>query len=332
MDNTAFQPAWWLPGSHPQTVWQPLFRHRPRPATVRERLDTPDGDFIDLDWHGPTAGPVAMLLHGLTGSSVSPYIRGMQAALAGQGWRTVAMNFRGCGGEPNRTARGYHSGETGDLDQLYRTLRQRHPGRPLAAVGFSLGGNVLLKWLGERGHEAEVVAAAAVSVPLRLDLCADRLDSGFSRLYRNQLLRDLKLYVTRKRRHLEALGRKTEALKLEELGDLSAIRSFWEYDDWVVARLYGFRDAHDYYRQSSSRRFLGDIRRPTLVIQARNDPFLSPVMLPEQAELPPLVQLEITQDGGHVGFVGGMLPWRPEYWLERRIPDFLAEALAAHAV
>lgn len=324
----AFRPAWWLPGPHLQTLWQPLFRRWPRPALQRERLDTPDGDFLDLDWHGPDTGPLAILLHGLSGSSRSPYIRGMQAALARQGWRSVAMNFRGCGGEPNRTAQCYHSGDTRDLGYLCQTLRQRYPNRALAAVGYSLGGNVLLKWLGEQGGRAGLSTAVAVSAPLRLALCADRLDRGASRFYRNQLLRELKAYVAGKQRHLAAQGLAAEARRLAELGDLSPIRSFWDYDHQVVARLYGFRDAHDYYQQSSARSYLGQIQRSTLVIQALDDPFMSPAVLPEPHELSVWVKLEVTREGGHVGFVGGRLPGRPDYWLERRVPAFLTAALA----
>lgn len=332
MNRHSFKPAWWLPGPHLQTLWQPLFRHRPLPETWRERLQTPDGDFLDIDWFGPDTGPIVILLHGLSGSSRSPYIRGMQTALAKHGWRSAAMNFRGCSGEPNHTARGYHSGDTCDLEHLHDTLRQRYPQVPIAAAGYSLGGNVLLKWLGERGEQVELVAAAAVCVPLRLDLCAERLDQGLSRVYRNQLLLELKDYVHWKQSHLERMGRHDEAGKLEALGDLSPIQSFWEYDTRVVAGLYGFEDAHDYYRQSSSRQYLKTIGRPTLLIQARNDPFMTAEVLPELSELSPAVSLEVTESGGHVGFVAGCLPWRPQYWLEQRIPAFFNEAFQLHQV
>jgi predicted alpha/beta-fold hydrolase len=332
MQHPAFTPAWWLPGPHLQTLWQPLFRWWPQPETRRERLDTPDGDFLDLDWFGPATEPIVILLHGLSGSSRSPYIRGMQAALAGRGWRSVTLNFRGCGGEPNRTARGYHSGDTRDLDHVHQTLRQRHPDTPLAAVGYSLGGNVLLKWLGEHGPSAELFAAAAVSVPLRLELCADRMDHGWSRLYRNRLLRELKQYITRKQQSLESQGATSEAQRLVRLGELAPIRSFREYDNQVVARLYGFRDADDYYRQASAGQYLWKIQRPTLLIQALDDPFLTSAVLPEPHELSPCVQLEVTDGGGHVGFVGGRLPLRPDYWLERRITGFLADNLAESVI
>ncbi len=324
-----FKAAWWVPGPHLQTLWQPLFRREPRPPVERESLRTPDGDFIDLDWLGPDDQPIVVLLHGLSGSSRSPYIRGLQHRMAGLGWRTLAMNFRGCGGRPNLTWRSYHSGETRDFDWVIKSLRGRYPDQPVTAVGFSLGGNVLLKWLGEQGARADLKAAVAVSVPLRLDLCAKRLNRGLSRLYRDRLLHELKGYVADKCQHLQSLGRDEEARRLVDLGDLSPIRTFREYDDRVVARLYGFRDAEDYYDQSSSRQFLNRIRRPTLLIQAHDDPFMTPEALPAASELSPCVQLEVTRTGGHVGFVSGRRPWRPDYWLERRIPEYLSQVMAA---
>lgn len=325
--ESSFKPAWWLRNPHLQTFWPALLRCNPAPATVRERLPTPDGDFIDLDWCGnPAEAPTVILLHGLSGSSRSTYIQGMQAVLAGRGWSSVALNFRGCTA-PNLTARCYHSGDTGDLDHLYRHLRRRLPRSPLAAVGYSLGGNVLLKWLGEQGSALDLFAAAAVSVPLCLAHCADRLDRGFSRFYRNRLLSELKTYLRRKRDHLRQIGNAGELEKLDSLGDLSGIRSFWEYDGRVIARLYGFRDAGDYYRQSSSRAYLGGIRVPTLVIQARDDPFMTAAVLPAAAELSPSVNLEITPGGGHVGFIAGPIPGLPRYWLEQRIPAFLEKIL-----
>jgi predicted alpha/beta-fold hydrolase len=325
--RSRFEPAWWLPGPHLQTLWQPLLRRSPRLAVARERLETPDGDFIDLDWFGPAGRPTVILLHGLTGSSRSPYIQGMQAALARQGFRSAAVNFRGCSGEPNRTARAYHSGETGDLDHVYRVLSGRHPDTPLAAAGYSLGGNVLLKWLGERGGAVGLFAAAAVSVPLLLDRCASRMDRGWSRIYRDRLVHELKEYIACKQRHLEAAGQPLEAAKLRDLGNLAEVRSFWEYDDRVVARLYGFRDVHDYYGQSSARQYLRGISLPTLIVQARDDPFMTPDVLPEEAELSDFVHLEVSERGGHVGFVGGPHPARPHYWLEERIPGFFLEQL-----
>ena len=325
--ETDFKAAWWLANPHLQTLWPALLRRLPDPRTVRERISTPDGDFIDLDWCGESQGPIVLLVHGLSGSSKSVYIQGMQAALVKMGLRSVAMNFRGCSEEPNHTARCYHSGDTEDLDFVCRQLRQRYPQTPLAAVGYSLGGNVLLKWLGEQGEAAGVCAAAAVSSPLQLNLCADRMDLGFSRVYRDRLIDELRQYISRKQDHLRLLGEYAELEKLERLGDLSDIRSFWEYDERVVARLYQFADAADYYRKSSSRQYLNAIGVPTLVIQARDDPFVTAGVIPTEEELSACVQLEITPQGGHVGFISGHIPGRAAYWLEHRIPEFIAASL-----
>lgn len=284
---------------------------------------TPDHDFLDLDCCGDGNLPLIILLHGLTGSSQSGYIKGLQHILLKQGFRSVALNFRGCSGESNNLARSYHSGETEDIHFLYQTLRQREPHTPLAVVGFSLGGNVLLKWLGEQGDKLSLFAAVAVSVPLVLGSCASKLDNGFSKIYRASLLRELKRYVRLKLTHLERTGNSQEAKKLEELGDLSSIKSFWQYDDRVVAKLHGFKNVHDYYQRSSSRQFLKSIAVPTLLIQAIDDPFMTESVLPEAAELSASVHLEITRSGGHVGFIDGNIPFIPRYWLDRRIPEFL---------
>jgi len=326
--KTTFKPAWWLNNAHLQTLYPALTRKTPSPPGLRrERLITPDHDFIDIDWYGEGNQPLIILLHGLTGSSQSGYIRGLQFALLTQGFRSAALNFRGCSGEFNRSARCYHSGETEDIHFLYQTLRQREPDTPFAAVGFSLGGNVLLKWLGEQGNKLSLFAAIAVSVPLVLSTCATKLDNGFSKIYRGNLLRELKHHVRAKQRHLEKLGEHKEAGKIKQLGDLSGIKSFWEYDDKVVARLHGFKNVQDYYQRSSSRQFLKSITIPTLLIQAIDDPFMTEEVLPDLDELSPAIHLEITQGGGHVGFIAGEILFRPDYWLEQRIPEFLATNL-----
>jgi predicted alpha/beta-fold hydrolase len=322
--QTTFKPAWWLSNSHLQTLYPALLRKAPAPPDYRrERLTTPDGDFIDIDYCGTGKQPLIILIHGLAGSSQSGYIKGLQAALFRQGMRSAVLNFRGCSGSSNNKARCYHSGETEDIHFLYQTLRQREPETPLGVVGFSLGGNVLLKWLGEQGGRLDLFAAVAVSVPLLLGVCATKLDSGFSKCYRANLLRELKKYMRIKLQHLEHIGQSEEAMKIKALGDLSAIGSFWEYDDRVVAKLHGFIDVHDYYQRSSSRQYLKSIKVPTLLIQANDDPFMTEEVLPEPDELSPDIQLEITEYGGHVGFISGPSPFSPEYWLDQRIPEFL---------
>ncbi|GAB4279995.1 MAG: hydrolase [Methylomicrobium sp.] len=327
MSNTVnYRSPWWLKSAHLQTLYPALLRNNALPPLWRrERLETPDRDFIDIDFCGDGTQPIVMLLHGLSGSSKSGYILGLQSTLWRCGFRSAALNFRGCSGEPNRLARCYHSGDTEDIDFLYRTLREREPDTRFAAVGFSLGGNVLLKWLGEQGDRVSLVAAAAVSVPLVLNICASKLDSGFSKIYRKHLLSELKQYLDVKLHYLKRQGIDEEAAKIEHLGDLSRVESFWQYDDRVVARLHGFRDVHDYYCRSSSRQFLKSIRVPTLLIQALDDPFMTPEVLPGADELSTNVVLEVTPQGGHVGFVCGRNPLKPRYWLEQRIPSFFIE-------
>lgn len=321
----------WARNAHLQTVWAPLFRRHTPPPRRRERFPLPDGDFLALDWTDEDpVRPLVVVLHGLAGSGDSTYVVGIQNALCASEISSVVMHFRGAGGEPNRLARGYHSGETGDLDTLIGGIVARFPQRPLALLGYSLGGNVALKWLGELGGRAPVVAACAVSVPFELAPCSARLDRGFSRLYRDRLLRELVTGIAIKERALRAAGATAEADRLAALGDLSRIRSFREYDDRVVAPLHGFRDADDYYAHSGARRFLADIRRPTLVLHARDDPFMTPAVVPARTEVATCVQLEVSAHGGHVGFVQGS-PWRPRYWLEARIPSWLQARFAQAA-
>lgn len=325
-----FRPVWWLNNPHLQTFYPALMRKTGPLQRKRERLRIPDGDFIDLDWYGEHKNSIVILLHGLSGSSQSSYIVGLQRALQRFGMTSAAMNFRGCSGEPNHLARCYHSGETEDIDFVYQSLRQRYPTALISAVGFSLGGNVLLKWLGEQAESLCLSAAVAVSVPLVLSECATKLDHGFSRIYRKYLLDELKQYIHHKHRYLDTHGSREEANKLKQLGDLSDINSFWQYDDRVVAGLHGFKSAHDYYQRSSSRQFLSKIRLPTLVIQAKDDPFMTPAVLPTADELAPQVHLEVYSGGGHVGFVSGQKTLNPAYWLDSRIPIFLREHLKNH--
>lgn len=324
--KTTFKPAWWLKNHHCQTLYPSLLRKTASPLLRRERLITADNDFLDIDWCGEGDKPLVILLHGLTGSSQSSYIKGLQAELFAQQFRSVALNFRGCSGESNHVARCYHSGDTEDIDFLYQTLRTREPDTAIAVIGFSLGGNVLLKWLGEQGDKLSLFAAVAVSVPLVLGTCASKLDHGFSKLYRAKLLRELKIYIRNKQLHLEKLGHQQEAEKIAQLGDLSDINSFWQYDERIVAKLHGFKSADDYYHRSSSRQFLKNIAVPTLVIQAIDDPFMTAEVLPHAEELSKNVHLEITPAGGHVGFISGKNPFKPLYWLEKRIPEFLLQA------
>lgn len=323
--NTDFRPAWWLPGPHLQTLWNPFCRKPPQLERQRERLWLEDGDFLDLDWHGPHAAdvPLVLLLHGLTGSSSSLYVLGLQQALAVRGWASVALNWRGCSGEPNLLPRGYHSGASEDLAAVVAYLRAKRPLAPLCAVGYSLGGNVLLKYLGESAEGSGLQAAVAVSVPFRLDQCADRIGLGFSRIYQAHFMREMVAYVQGKQRRFAAQGQAENLSVLERLGPLDGMRTFWDFDGRITAPLHGYSDAHDYYKRASSRFYLSAIRTPTLLIQAADDPFIFRHSLPETNELAPGTKFELHAKGGHVGFVGGS-PGKPDYYLERRIPQWLA--------
>jgi predicted alpha/beta-fold hydrolase len=320
MIHTAdFKPAWWLPGPHLQTLWPVLVRRQPRPSLRRERLELPDGDFLDLDWAQGNEGPIIVILHGLEGSSQSGYAQGLLHTVAARGWRGVVLHFRGCSGEPNRLAPSYNAGHTHDLAYVIACLCHREPLVPLACVGYSLGGNVLLKWLGEVGREAPVQAAVAVSVPFLLELATRRLGQGFSRLYQAYLLYHLRASY-RGKRHLQA----QLPVPIE---DMARLKDFYRFDDQVTAPLHGYVDAHDYYTRASCRPYLKAIRVPTLILHALDDPFMLPEAVPTAAELADSVILELSLHGGHVGFVTGPSPWRAVYWLERRIPLFLAERL-----
>jgi len=307
-----FRPPNWLRNPHLQTLWPVLFNRRPQPELRRERIELPDGDFIDLDWCGGDSGPLLLILHGLEGSSRSHYARSLLQAAAAQGWRAVVMHFRGCSGSPNRLVRGYHSGETSDLDYVINLLKSRKPGYPVFAVGYSLGGNVLLKWLGERGAAAPVTAACSVSVPFDLATSALRLEQGLSRFYQAWLVKELKLSVRRKAARM--------SLPVD-LGPVLRARTFREFDDAYTAPIHGFTDADDYYRRSSSLNYLINIGIPTLLLQAADDPFYRADAIPNAGHCSAVVHRLVTDHGGHVGFVctgDGISTWR-----DRAIIQFL---------
>ena len=329
--DAPFKPAWWLPGPHLQTLWSPLLKRQPIPLRTREKLILPDGDFINLDWCGHDRGqPLIILLHGLTGCSRSKYILGLQAALLTQGYQSVAMNFRGCGGEVNHHTKGYHSGISEDLDAVASQLAERYPNRFLGAVGFSLGGNVLLKYLGEQQATTPLKCAVAVSVPFELSRSSERINQGFSRAYRNRLLRDMIGYITRKKQHFHQQHMHEQLETLEALGNVESINTFQAFDHQFTAPLHGFESGEAYYARCSSRQFLPSIEIPTLIIHSKDDPFVFASSIPGEGELSESTQLELAPRGGHVGFVTGS-PLKPRYWLEERIPAWLSEQFSRHA-
>jgi predicted alpha/beta-fold hydrolase len=290
-------------------------------AVTRERFETPDGDFVDVDWlPGRPDAPLLLVLHGLEGTARSHYIGGLFRQAAARGWRAGVLYFRSCSGEMNRLPRFYHSGDTGDLDHVLRTVTEREPGVRVGAVGISIGGNVLLKWLGEQADAApEVLAGAvAISVPFDLTACARVMDQGLRKvLYTSSFMRSFRQKTRAKARAYPGFVDIQAALRA---------RTFAAFDRAVTAPLHGFADEVDYWRRASSGPYLARIRRPTLLINALDDPFIPSSSLPDPRELPPAVRAEFVPNGGHVGFVEGR-PWRASSWAERRAIEFLDSAL-----
>ena len=313
-----FQPARWLPNAHWQTIYAATVAPCPGCVLQRARWETPDGDFIDLDWLRPRQcanprAPLVALFHGLEGSSGSHYARMFARTLSTSDWQTVIVHFRGCSGEPNRLARAYHSGDAAEIDWVLERLRAQHRTGPLLAIGVSLGGNALLKWLGEYSDRslATLDAAAAVSAPLDLVAAGNALDHGFNRaVYTRNFLRTLKAKSLAKLERFPGLFDRAAATQA------TTLRAF---DDAVTAPLHGFRNAEDYWLRSSSKPWLRHIRVPTLILNALDDPFLPAWALPHARDVSSAVRLDFTPHGGHVGFVSGRFPgslaWMPSHVL-----------------
>ncbi|PYQ35137.1 MAG: hydrolase [Acidobacteria bacterium] len=326
-----FSPSWWLPGPHSQTVWGRLARPRRAVALRREVLRTPDDDDLVVDHldQGVTNRSARfVLLHGLEGSSYSVYIQGMLSVIARYGFAATAMNFRSCARDPNRMSQMlmnrrpwlYHSGETGDLDFLIRTLTERDPHTPLVAAGVSLGGNALLKWLGEHPQQRSVIAAATMSVPYDLDAGARQLERGAGRLYVAHF------FQTMRAKTLSVVERFPETRPKVDVPGAMRARTFYEFDNASTAPIHGFRDAEDYYTRSSSLPFLRFISIPTLCINAEDDPFLpADVLIRARAAASPSVEFRVTPRGGHTGFIAGATPWRAEYWAEELMVRWVAQ-------
>lgn len=322
----AFRAPWWLPGGHLQTVWRKVVA-TPSLTRQRRRIELSDGDFIDLDFlyaaqaaELPASKPLVFLLHGLAGCSGSPYILAMQRLLQQAGYDSVAMNLRGCSGDFNRLAVAYHSGCSHDVEEVIASLLpELSAERQLAVIGYSLGANVLLKWLSETQHQRRVLAAASISNPFELALCCARMNRGAAYWYGRYFLRRLRTDLLAKAAAFEQSGRDDQLSIIQQLGPLHTIRTLWDFDDAVTAPLHGFAGAQDYYDQCSSRQFLPAITVPTLLVHGHNDPIIPPEALPQASELLPYIHREVLAAGGHVGFAADGQP----HWLERRILGFI---------
>lgn len=318
MDPPAYRAPLWLPGGHAQTLYPSLFLRPPPAPYRRERVATPDGDFVDFDWlAGPGAtseSPVVILLHGLEGSSRSHYVFSILRAAARLGWRGVVPHWRGCSGEPNRVPRAYHSGDYTEAGWMLSAVRARIGQAPAFAVGVSLGGSALLNWLGREGVKARrwLTGAASVSAPIDLFAAGTAIDRGLNRVYAWNFLRTLIPKAIAKERRFPGLF---------DVAELRRIRTLRAFDDLVTAPLHGFRDAVDYWTRGSSKPHLRGIDLPTLALNARNDPFVPGGSLPGPGDVSAAVTLDQPPHGGHVGFASGAFPGRFE-WVSRRLLEF----------
>jgi predicted alpha/beta-fold hydrolase len=334
INPSRFRPARWLRNRHAQTIYPSLpWSGAPRPKLRCENIELPDGDTTAVDWLADSSdadpyAPTLIVLHGLEGSAESSYARMLLQAAAERGWRAAVLHFRDCGDYRNRLPRRYHAGETNDIRFFLERLRTEGHDGPMMAAGYSLGGNVLLKYLGENGISTPLHAAAAVSVPLNLHISSAALTKGFSKIYQRYLLKRMKYAVSRK------FDQYTAAFDWQRA--MSA-RTFADFDDAVTAPLHGFSGKDEYYDRCSAVGFLKEIQRPTLIINSLDDPFMTPDIIPDEEQLSDCVTLEVSENGGHVGFISGGTPWRPEYYLPERITEFLESQIAepqasAHAL
>jgi uncharacterized protein len=334
--SSAYAAPWWLGGysnssqhansfgAHAQTVYPSLFGAKPAITYTRERWDTtphgkPDGDFIDVDRIASTRDahdkPVLVVFHGLEGSSDACYARNLMFEAERRGWRGMVPHFRSCSGEVNRLPRAYHSGDAAEIDWILRRVKAEAPHQPLYVAAISLGGNATLKWLGEQGSHATplVTAAAAISAPLDLMAAGEALEQGFCKLYTWNFLKTMKAKAFNKLQQHPGMFRADIA---------RAAKTLREYDNEITAPLHGYKDTDDYWTRASSKPGLIDVRVPTLVLNAKNDPFLPAAALPTPAEVSSDVRLDFPDQGGHVGFLQGSFPGHGR-WMASRVMRFI---------
>lgn len=320
--ESKFKPAWWLRNAHLQTILAKAFKKKQSLTLHKSSLETPDDDFIDLVWtevpEQQSNKPIVVILHGLEGSAESHYAKGMLSAIKDAGWVGLLMHFRGCSGRPNRHAASYHSGDTRDITFLSQWLDQMYPNAPRAAVGFSLGGNVLTKFLAQT-PDNNYKAATVICAPLDLSSCSKRIAKGSSKIYQKYLVDMLKA----------STFTKIEQQLLPNVCpvQLTAVKKLWDFDHLVTAPINGFNSAAHYYQQASGKPVMNNIAQPTLFIHAEDDPFLDNKHIVPTTKLASNITFEISKKGGHVGFVTGRNPFKPMFWLEQRVPEFLGQFL-----
>lgn len=318
----SFAPSLLLRNAHVQTILPKFLVSAPQISFVNERMTTPDNDFIDLAWAMPAdlthLKGLVVLFHGLEGSSKSHYISHLVDALAQMGLGSVVMHFRGCSGEPNLQPIAYHSGATFDAEFIVPVIKARYAHVPLFAAGFSLGGNMLMKLLAKR-DDLPITAAICVSAPLDLAASSNSIQHGFSQIYQYHLMKSMKRNLLNKMKVVDM----SQSLKVSAQ-DISAMKTFVEFDDHITAILHGFTDAKDYYQQCSALLDLPLIKKPTLILHAQDDPFMDDKVIPSAALINQHVAYELSPHGGHVGFLSS-LTGPNKCWLAQRVPQFLSE-------
>jgi len=314
-----FKPAWWLTNTHFQTLAPKFFRRKDTLATKNETLELPDGDFVDLAWteipNKDNTRPIVVILHGLEGSKDSHYARGMLKAIKSRGWIAVLMHFRGCSGKPNRQASSYHSCDIRDITYFTEQLSTRYQQCDFSIIGFSLGGSILTHYLSQVPNNP-YRSAAIICAPLDLASCSKRINKGFSKMYQKYLLQMLKDSTLKK------ITNKT--ITKIKINHLKTIKTIKDFDEKITAPLNSFLNADDYYEQSNGKRVMANIKQPCLFIHSADDPFLDHESSLPQKLLPKNLIFEVSTHGGHVGFIYGNNPFKPKYWLEKRVPDFLS--------
>lgn len=313
-----FRPPWWAKNRHVQTIFPRFIQKRVKLDYRKEKLALPDDDFVNLIWAGDVqkSSGIIALFHGLEGSIRSHYTNDMAANFVKQGYAVVLMHFRGCGGEQNAKPRAYHSGETEDAWYFLNWLEQKFPDTRKAAMGFSLGANMLLKLLSEQPKQQIIKAAMAVSTPFNLAICANSINQGFSKVYQAYLLKSMVNNLLIKMGKIDY----GKLLKVTE-SQIKQFKSFRDFDEHITAPLHGFVNADDYYQKCSSGNFLSKIATPTLIVHAKDDPFMHESIVPKANLLSSNVCLEVSEKGGHVGFMQGT-PWRPKIWMQQRANIF----------
>lgn len=321
--TSKFKPAWWLTNAHFQTLAAKLFRRKEHIATDTETIELPDDDFIDLAWtelpQPNNTRPIVVVLHGLEGSKDSHYAKGMLQAIKNRGWIAVLMHFRGCSGIPNRQASSYHSGDIRDISYLTELLIARYQHCDFAILGFSLGGNVLTRYLAQVPNNP-YRSAVIICAPLDLASCSVRINQGFSKLYQKYLLKMLKNNASKKIA--------SNVINHIEAKKLAIIKTIYDFDELITAPLNDFSSAQHYYQQASGNQVIDKIKQPCLFIHAADDPFLNHQLALPKTKLPEHLTFEVSNHGGHVGFIYGNNPLKPQYWLEQRVPDFLNNHLS----